>query len=145
MLALAVLAIIVIAILFYISGRSRAMQVVDGELAQLHSRPSYHGLLAGMWSLLIGILLLIVLSQVWASFNDQALLSQIRGADPSLREIEAELVLSDAKSLTSGNIASRVDDLRESTAASFGSMDFTRKAATAAISILGALAVGWSC
>lgn len=144
MLSLTPLIILIGSVAFFLFGRTRAVQVVDGNLADLHSRPSYHGLLPAIWTAIVGLALLLLVSQIWASINDNIVLGSISAADPALSGIQQELVLSDAKSLASGNIASRVDSLREAAAAEFASLDTTRTIATALIALIGAALAGLS-
>jgi len=69
-------------------------------------------------------------------------LNGIADTQPDLAGIERELVLSDAKSIASGNIASRQDALRSQTAEKFASMNNLRVIATALLSIGAALFAG---
>lgn len=143
MLTLAFLAIIAVSVVCFILGRTRAVQVVSGDTALLHSRPAYHGLLAALWAVISGIAALVLLSQVWANFNDSMLMSEIGEAAPQLTGIEQELVLSDAKSIASGNIASRDDALRQQIASSYGTLEGARIWATAILSVGFAALVGF--
>ena len=142
MLSFAVLAIFAASLLFFLAARSRAVQAVGGVLAELHSRPSYHGMYSGLWVLLVGLFLLIVVSLAWGRFNDVSLMNSILQAEPVMSEIEAELVLADAKSIAQGNIASRTDDLRTGLAARAGAIEQTRQWASVVIALLGAFLAG---
>ncbi len=142
MLTIALIAIIALTIGFFFVGQARAVAAAKGNLATLHSRPSYHGLFAAMWAALAGVVVLLVLSLGWSYLNDQALLNGIADTQPDLAGIERELVLSDAKSIASGNIASRQDALRSQTAEKFASMNNLRVIATALLSIGAALFAG---
>jgi len=93
MLSFAVLLIFAAALLFFIAGRSRALQTAGGEFAALHSRPTYHGMYSGLWALLVGLILLIALSVLWSRMNNATIMSSIMEAEPGLSKIQAELVL----------------------------------------------------
>jgi ABC-type phosphate transport system permease subunit len=69
-------------------------------------------------------------------------LGDIRVALPDARDIEIDLVLSDAKAIAAGLVSSKVDPLREATAASFARADSLRVWATVAISLGGAFIAG---
>jgi len=142
MLSFAVLAIFATALLFFLAGRSRAVQASGSTLSALHSRPSYHGLYSGLWVLLAGLILLLVISVIWARFNDASLMSAIFEAEPEMSQIEAELVLADAKSIAQGNIASTTDALRTRLADSAGSMEQMRQWGSVLVALLGALLAG---
>lgn len=142
MLSFAALLIVATSILFFLAGRGRAVQVAGADFAALHSRPSYHGAYSALWAFLVGILLLLVLSLVWARFNDSTLMSAIFEAQPDIPRIEAELILADAKAIASGNIASRSDELREALAVRAGSMENFRIWGSVFLALAGALLAG---
>jgi len=129
----------------FLIGRQRAIAVAGPSQSDLHSRPTYHGLFSALWTALIGFGLLIVLSVFWARFNDTSLMASITGMAPELTAIEAELVLSDAKSIASGNIASRSDELRQAIAQQVQGLQTTRIGGTVLIGILGAAIAAFLC
>ena len=142
MLSFTVLVILAAALLFFIVGRTRALQATGGVYASLHSRPSYHGLYSGLWTFLVGCIVLLVVSQTWGRLNDASLMSQIMDIDPGLKQIQAELVLSDAKSIAQGNIASKTDAIRTAVAERAGSLETQRIWGTIIAAVLAALAAG---
>lgn len=142
MLGFAIVLIFAIAGISFAFGRRRAVAVAHGDLSNLHSRPSYHGMYAALWALIAGFLVLLLLSQGWARMTTTALMADIAIADPSLSIIERELVLSDARSLAEGNIASRSGPLRDEIAARFARADTLRVTATLALSLLAAAVAG---
>lgn len=143
MLSFAVLLIFAAALLFFIAGRSRALQTAGGEFAALHSRPTYHGMYSGLWALLVGLILLIALSVLWSRMNNATIMSSIMEAEPGLSKIQAELVLADAKSIASGNIASKTDALRTRLADDAGRLESYRLWGSVILALLGALFAGF--
>ena len=55
MLALSLLVVTLLALTTYTIARTRAISAAGGSLGVLHSRPSYHGLYALLWVLIIGL------------------------------------------------------------------------------------------
>ena len=104
--------VMAIGVVFFFLAKARAIQAAGGNLSTLHSRPAFHGLLGLLWVFLVGLILYFLILIVGRWVIDFSILGAIQAADPSLLDIEAELVLSDAKSLAEGNVASRTDDLR---------------------------------
>ncbi len=143
MLSFAVLLIFAASLLFYIAGRARAVGAASGHYASLHSRPTYHGMYSGLWALLVGLFLLIVLSILWGRMNDASIMASIMEAEPGLSNIQAELVLADAKSLASGNIASKTDALRTRLAEDAGRLEGYRLWGSIILALLGALFAGF--
>ncbi len=142
MLSFAVLMIFASSLVFFIAGRAKAVQSVNGAYATLHSRPSYHGMYSSLWALLVGMLLLLVVSVVWSNLNDRVLMGAVLDAAPDISKIDAELVLSDAKSIAQGNIASKTDALRSTLAQQASAIEGQRLWGSVIISILGALFAG---
>ncbi|KMW57256.1 Phosphate transport system permease protein PstC [Candidatus Rhodobacter oscarellae] len=113
--------VLLAAVASFVLARQRAVSVVGGEVSALHSRPSFHGLYSGLWVLMAGIGAVILLTIVPNFFIDRALMGQIAAALPDDPRIAHQLVLSDAKALASGEIASKTDDLRLEIAAKYSS------------------------
>ncbi len=111
--------VLALAALFFIMARARARTVAAGNFAALHSRPEQHGMLVFLWVVLAGLssYLVILLFGNW--FITHSLLSDISNANPDLRGIEAQLVLSDAKAIANGTVASKEGDLRFAIAESY--------------------------
>jgi phosphate transport system permease protein len=95
--------------LAYHFGCKRAVSVSGGakQIRTLHSRPSYYGLYAALWTGLPALLLL----GVWAGFQD-TIVTALMKADLSGAMTEGmspgrvELLLNDIKNLATGNITS---------------------------------------
>lgn len=145
MLTLTFFAVLALGVLLSIMGRRRAVSVVNGEVSTLHSRPSYHAFYVFLVTALVGLGVLVVLGTVWSVLNERSLMNGVLDYDPTLSNIEAQLVLSDARAIVSGGIASRVDEIRELTADRVRSLDATFTWGTVIISTLAALgAGGWA-
>jgi len=92
----------------YIIGRKRAFAVAGDRagLMQMHSRPTYYGLLTAMWC---GIPALLVFS-AWSVF-ESGIITQlvIAGMPDAIRDLPPDrlnLIVNDIKNLVSGNIVS---------------------------------------
>ncbi len=116
--------VLVAAMAAFVIAQHRAQVVVGGDTAALHSRPSYHGFYSFLWVVLVGLGLVIVLTAVPNRAIDAMLMGRIAEALPDQPRIAHELVLSDAKALAAGTVASKTGDLRLAIAA-----DFSRAAA----------------
>lgn len=143
MLSLAVILIFAAALLFFLAGRSRALQAAGGEFAALHSRPTYHGMYAGLCALLVGLGLLVALTLLWGRMNDASIMASILEAEPGLSNIEVELVLSDAKAIAQGNIASKAGALRSRLAEDVGRLENFRIWGSVGLALLGAVFAGF--
>ncbi len=111
--------VLVLALASFLVARSRAGQLAGDTPASLHSRPAYHGFYSLLWVLMAGIGFLIVLTLVPNYLMTNSLLSQIGQALPDSAFIERQLILSDAKALATGRIASQTDPLRQEIAAAY--------------------------
>ncbi|MFY0691469.1 MAG: phosphate ABC transporter permease subunit PstC [Paracoccaceae bacterium] len=139
------IAVCAIALFFFFSARRRAHAVVNGEIQTLHSRPNYHGLYALLVSFLGGLAMLLIVGTVWGQLIEQGLASDIREAQPDLSPIEVELVLSDAKALAEGGVASKTDDLREALAETLKTQSALHRNGTLVLAIGFTLLLGaWS-
>ncbi len=145
MLSLAYFLVAIAGVAAFVLGQNRAVSVAGPQLSSLHSRPTYHGLFSALWTGLVGFGLLILLTVLWARWNDASLMSAIMAAQPDLSAIQAELVLSDAKAISQGNIASRDDLLRQQIAVLAGGFETTRLWGTFLIAVIGAAATAFLC
>lgn len=118
--ALMPLFVLALAVVFYVVARARARSIAAGNFAALHSRPAQHGTLALLWVLLAGLSSYFVILLFGNWFITHSLLSEISSADPDLRGIEAQLVLSDAKAIANGTVASKEGGLRVAIAEHYG-------------------------
>jgi len=128
--------------------RSRARVLVSNNLSELHSLPSYHGLLAALRVLLAGLLVLIaagVLSSFWI---DSQLASSVPDDMRSLSALQLDRLLADARALAGGRIVSsaaseRVDEVRRALAGEYETLSMVRSWAVAVISLLAAAAAAY--
>lgn len=109
----------------FVLGRYRAVVVAKGDQSALHSRPSYHGFYGLLLVLMGGLGMLILVSGVSNYHINTSLMSDIGEAAPDMVLIERQLVLTDAKALATGQIASKTDELRYEISAGFSSLAST--------------------
>jgi phosphate transport system permease protein len=143
MLTAAALAVLIAAATAHFLSKRKAIGIAGSAYAQMHSRPSYHGLYSALWVLLAGMTTLFVLSIAGRSYLDAALTGDIIAAQPDLRIIEVELLLQDAKAIARGGIASRTGELREIVAASFLAAEAIRVPLTLALTAAAAALAFW--
>ena len=134
--------ILLLAAGWYLFLQRHARAMAGERLANLHSRPSYHGTYAALGSALSGVAVLLVLGIGWAVFNDMQLERSISQALPDSSAIERQLVLSDAKAVADGAVPSRSDALRSRIGADYAAMEQTRLWGTAALSLAAAIGFG---
>lgn len=139
------LLVLAVAAAAMLAARHRAVSVAGGVPARLHSRPGHHGLHAFLLAALTGLVALVVVGGGGAALIDLSLMGDISRALPDAPRIEHQLVLSDAKSLAAGGIASAEDALRGRIAARFATLEGLRLWGAAALSLGGAaLAGAWA-
>ena len=130
---------------FLFLSRFRALAVAGGSLATLHSRPNYHGLLAFLWVLILGLAALLLIAVLGEVLITSTLMGRIAEALPESLRIERQLILSDARAIASGGIPSAVDDLRERIAADVSAYENIRLWGALLVSLGIATAAGlWS-
>jgi len=103
----------------YVFSMQKARRIDRQSTQKLHSRPSYHGLYSLLWVLIAGWGVLFVMVPISSYVIDNALLSRIFLAQSDRPAIEHQLVLSDAKALATGALASHSDPLRAELAQSY--------------------------
>ncbi|MEM8697949.1 MAG: phosphate ABC transporter permease subunit PstC, partial [Pseudomonadota bacterium] len=99
MLSLSLLAIVMLAMVGFAMGRSRAVAVAPAGHASLHSRPSYHGLYCLLWVLIVGLGVFVLLDMVMTSHKTSAVYALIQSQAPELSEIQTQLVFLDASKI----------------------------------------------
>ncbi len=105
-----------IALATLLLARAKAARLAGDRPASLHSRPAYHGIYTALWVLILGWGTLVVLSVAVSSYTTSTLMGEIGKAAPETLRIERQLILSDAKAIAAGTVASKTDPLRESIA-----------------------------
>ena len=126
MLPLSILVIALLALVAFAVGRNRAIAAAGGTLANLHSRPSYHGLYCFLWVAIIGFGVFIVVDLIAFAIIDSVMFAAIEEAAPTLQPIERALIFSDSVTISRGGIASTIDELRTAMAEKFGGLDSAR-------------------
>lgn len=111
--------VLVLALASFALARTRASQLAGKNPSQLHSRPGYHGFYSLLWVMIAGTGFLITLTLIPNYLMTSSLLSQIGTALPDSPYIERQLILSDARALATGRVASQTDELRQQIAAAF--------------------------
>ncbi|MCI4662938.1 MAG: phosphate ABC transporter permease subunit PstC [Neomegalonema sp.] len=119
---LALGAILLIAVCAFLFARSRAIASSDGLLKNLHSRPSYHGLYSFLWTGLIGLLALIILSVGVTQYTGSALEGVVAERLPDASAIQRQSIIRDAKAQIDGGITSRSGDVRDAVAETYASL-----------------------
>lgn len=135
--------VLVIAATSYLAARGRAIALAAGDLSSLHSRPSYHGLHALLWVLMVGFAALLILATAGSLIINALLMGDIAAALPDSERIERQLILSDAISISNGTLASQTDALREGIAARYGTLEAVRVWGTVLIGLALAAVVGY--
>ncbi|MEM7546293.1 MAG: phosphate ABC transporter permease subunit PstC [Pseudomonadota bacterium] len=140
MIQITIFVVLLLTAAAYLTGRTRAVTAGGGALATLHSRPSYHGFYCAIWVLMVGIAAILVIAIIGGALIEARLMAAIAAADPTLSQIEIDLVLSDAQAIAAGDIASRSGDLRTAIAQQFISAETMRIWAVLVVGMGAALA-----
>lgn len=140
MIQLSLIVVVLLAFAAYAMAQTRARAAAEGNLASLHSRPFYHGLYALMWVAIAGLSVIAIVGGAGAAIIENGLMDRIFAADPEFSNIEAELILSDAMALATGDVASSTDALREAIAAAYAEQETTRQWAVTILGIGAAIA-----
>lgn len=137
--------VLLAAIAAFVLGRFRAAHLAASDPTALHSRPSYHGFYGFLVVLLCGWGALIAVTVAADWHVESALMDEIAAALPGSEIIERQLILSDARALASGRVASATDDLRLQVAAHYSALAGTWVWVTVAFVFgLTALAFGFA-
>jgi phosphate transport system permease protein len=105
MIGYVLLGIIALSVVSYVLGRRRAAASVEGQLHELHSRPTYHGAFVAAWVGIPSILLVLL----WLLFqgpviNSLLLWSLPPGTTDGLDHGQINLLLSEIRSVAAGNV-----------------------------------------
>jgi phosphate transport system permease protein len=101
LLAVAATLLLLTVIGFYM-GRSRALAAVGGRAPQLHSLPSYHGMHVALWCGIPGFLLLVLWLVVGQRLVEAFVVSGLPPAAADLPPNELGLLLNDIRNLAAG-------------------------------------------
>jgi len=130
--------LLILAVIGYAMGRSRAVAVSEGKTSRLHSLPSYYGAYVALWCGLPSLVLVVA----WIVFEPQVaewlLLASLPEDSKALPDSQLALLITDIKNLAQGNIVSReIDPALQAAADGYANV---RTMGTAAMIVL-ALAV----
>ncbi len=139
MLPLTLLVIAFLAIAGFAVGRNRAITAADGKLANLHSRPSYHGLYCLLWIVIVGYGAYMVAGTAMSSYVAGAMRTAVEANAPDLPDLVKTQAILDAQALATGGIASADDELRRALSERYIEVDSIR---TWVIAILSLIAAG---
>ncbi|MBN2242419.1 MAG: phosphate ABC transporter permease subunit PstC [Acidobacteria bacterium] len=139
------LSILVLAVAAYVIGRKRSYSVVGGarKLRELHSRPTYYGMLTALGC---GIPALLILG-IWQAFEETVITRLITAGLPenirTLPESRLNLIINDVKNLVSGNIVSKeVDPAMQAAADHYTRLQSISHASMAVVClVLGIMAI----
>lgn len=136
------LAVLVAAAASFVAGRARAAASVEGERAQLHSLPSYHGYFVA-WCVALPALGVLIGYGVFGGAAADAILKLSLPADIlALPDERLDLFLRDARALAFGGLASTRTAALEDAAAALLRID-TVATSIAAIVALAAAGIGF--
>ena len=94
--------LLLLTIVGYYMGRSRALAAVGGRAPQLHSLPSYHGMHVALWCAIPGFLLLLLWVIVGSRLIDALVVSGLPPTVENLPPNELGLLLNDIRNLAAG-------------------------------------------
>lgn len=140
MILLLLLAVGVVAA--YGLGRSRAIAVVNGNLSQLHSRPTYHGGYLALWAIVPAFLVLVVWAVFAPTVMDSIVLSSLADAVQGLSLPEREAFTRDARAIAFGGVVGFTDAAKEEAAALYASLSRISTVALGAV-LAGLVALGF--
>ncbi|MDD7911172.1 phosphate ABC transporter permease subunit PstC [Pseudovibrio exalbescens] len=106
-------------------GRSRSLQVVNGQLSALHSRPGYHGGFLAIVTVVPALIALIVWVIVAPNIMNNIVSSQSADFMSGLSKPAVEAFLRDARALAFGGIVGFVDAGKEHAAEIYKSLNTT--------------------
>lgn len=142
------LIILTASLLAFHLARKRALTVASGNRATLHSLPSYHGFYSGLWTAIVGLTtlaLITILADIWL---DRGLTAQLPNDIRSLPQLQQDRIVADAKSIAGNGIVSsalneRADEVRNSLAKSYASSSSTAAWFACSLAVLLALLALW--
>jgi phosphate transport system permease protein len=94
--------LLLLTVIGYYMGRSRALAAVGGRAPQLHSLPSYHGLHVALWCAIPGFLLLFLWLIVGSRVIDALVVAGLPPAAANLPANELGLLLNDIRNIAAG-------------------------------------------
>lgn len=107
----------------YYFGRNRAIVVVDGQTASLHSRPTFHGGYLALMTCVPAFLLLIIWSFSAHVVMDRIVISASAEAIATLSTPEVEAFIRDARAIAFGGIVGFTSDAKQQGAELYLTLD----------------------
>ena len=141
MIAWSALIVAALTAVAYISARGRALSFAEGT--DLHSRPTYHGSFAALWTAFAGFGMLVLAALLAALALRAALYGALPAEAEALAQIEKDLIVSDGIAQAEGRLASREGPMRDAVAAAHGRYAGLRQWGVALLSVLAAGAALW--
>ena len=138
--------VLVLAVVGFFLGRSRALATVGGRTRDLHSLPGHYGYYVAVWCGVPALLLTLVWSFFQGSIVESFLVSDLPSAQ-GLGEAELGLLVNDIKNLAGGDIVSKeIDPEMQAAADLYGSlqtMAFSTLAVLSLASAIGGTTIAW--
>ncbi len=116
------LAIVAIAGAGYMLGSQRALQVADGDISVLHSRPAYHGGYVAILAAFPALLLLCAWSVISPGMIDSMVAGRIGNLIEGMSDIERNALLRDARTLALGGLVAGATDAKTDAAEIYRSL-----------------------
>ena len=138
--------VLVLAVVGFFLGRSRALATVGGRTRDLHSLPGHYGYYVAVWCGVPALLLTLVWSFFQGSIVESFLVSDLPSAQ-GLSEAELGLLVNDIKNLAGGDIVSKkIDSEMQAAADLYGSLQTMAFSTLAVLSLalaIGGTALAW--
>ncbi len=141
-----ILVLLVLAAIAYQAGRRRSVQVAGGPRAvrQLHSLPSYYGMLTAIWCALPALVVVIA----WQAFDQGVIARMVLQTMPaevqSLPAGQLSLVINDIQNVVAGNVAADAVQAEVAAAAErWNALANVSSLAMALLALCTALGGGW--
>ncbi|MBA5779216.1 phosphate ABC transporter permease subunit PstC [Stappia sp. F7233] len=119
--SLLILAVVLVAA--FVFGRIRAGQVVHGDVAALHSLPSFHGAYLAIVTVLPAFLLLVVWTIAAPKVIDSMVIAKSADAVSGLGKPELQAFIRDARAIAFGGIVGFTDAAKEQAASLYRAYD----------------------
>lgn len=144
MLLAATLIIACLSLVAFGVSSAKARSLASGDISQLHSRPSYHGLYSALWTGIVGLLAIIILGIAFSFYVKSAMHDAIPADAQSFSDFQKERLIEDSKAVAENRVVSSASDertaeIRELLAEEYKSLAQIKLWGIAGLSVLGAL------
>jgi phosphate transport system permease protein len=128
-----------LAVLAFRLGKSRSVQVVGGSrgIRNLHSLPSYYGLLTAMWCAIPALIVIAVWTSLQSSVITRAVTAQLKAPFTHLSSQQLGLFMNDVRNVAEGNVAA--DSVRVQVASAAAHYQHLRAVSRMALTVLALL------